>query len=264
MKKIANAVIVAFALVAVPLCAAPATAADSFFDIFTELSVIAPPYPSSDVVTVVGNNFGGSFHATHECWSSLMSTHLGPLSNVPCMIKGGGGGGGGFPPGIDSFFDVYYQVELPNPTPGQWNRRISDVRIVHPPGTPPGTWRLVPLHPGAPPGSIESFFDVFTELSFFDITYRMACDDGEHTFHIHCDSPSGRMSFFDVFLELGNPVPDAQGHYDSFFDVFVDIQLSGPMNPALPDARCRTTGNFAGGPTPTAATSWGRIKSLYR
>jgi hypothetical protein len=24
-----------------------------------------------------------------------------------------------------------------------WNRRISDVRIVHPPGTPPGTWRAV-------------------------------------------------------------------------------------------------------------------------
>jgi hypothetical protein len=24
-----------------------------------------------------------------------------------------------------------------------WNRRISDVRIVHPPGTPPGTWRVV-------------------------------------------------------------------------------------------------------------------------
>ncbi|MBI5363999.1 MAG: hypothetical protein HZA53_12520 [Planctomycetes bacterium] len=23
-----------------------------------------------------------------------------------------------------------------------WNRRISDVRIVHPPGTPPGTWRV--------------------------------------------------------------------------------------------------------------------------
>jgi hypothetical protein len=25
---------------------------------------------------------------------------------------------------------------------GEWNRRISDVRIVHPPGTPPGTWRV--------------------------------------------------------------------------------------------------------------------------
>ena len=25
----------------------------------------------------------------------------------------------------------------------QWNRRISDVRIVHPPGTPPGTWRAM-------------------------------------------------------------------------------------------------------------------------
>jgi len=24
----------------------------------------------------------------------------------------------------------------------EWNRRISDIRIVHPPGTPPGTWRL--------------------------------------------------------------------------------------------------------------------------
>ena len=23
-----------------------------------------------------------------------------------------------------------------------WNRRVSDVHIVHPPGTPPGTWRV--------------------------------------------------------------------------------------------------------------------------
>lgn len=26
---------------------------------------------------------------------------------------------------------------------GEWNRRISDVHIVHPPATPPGTWRVV-------------------------------------------------------------------------------------------------------------------------
>jgi hypothetical protein len=33
-------------------------------------------------------------------------------------------------------------VTLPAAQAQQWNRRISDVRIVHPPGTPPGTWRV--------------------------------------------------------------------------------------------------------------------------
>lgn len=34
-----------------------------------------------------------------------------------------------------------FALALPSAEAG-WNRRISDIRIVHPPGTPPGTWRV--------------------------------------------------------------------------------------------------------------------------
>ena len=39
-----------------------------------------------------------------------------------------------------AFLSALAPVALSQTEPA-WNRRISDVRIVHPPGTPPGTWR---------------------------------------------------------------------------------------------------------------------------
>jgi hypothetical protein len=268
MRISATAAILALALLASTLGAAQATAGSSFFDVFPEQSFGAPPYPSADVITIIGADFGDSGpRGTHECRSSVSALSLNGLPpGTPVIISGhgGGGGGGGGAFTIDSFFDVFLDLDLGPPVTGQWNRRVSDVHIVHPPGTPPGAYRLVPINPAAQPGSVASFFDIFVESSFFDITYRVADDDGEHTLHTHCVSPSGRMSFFDVFVELGNPVPDASGHYDSFFDVFVDMEMQGPRVPGVPDASCQTTGDFSGGATAATTTTWGRLKSLYR
>lgn len=256
-----------FSLIALPgvlAAATPAFAVDSFFDIFTEVAITAPPYPSSPVITIVGSNFNNNFQATQQVevgTSSLAVCCLPPGTPViPIRMVGGGGGSGGTAPGIDSFFDVFFEVDMPTPLTG---RRISDIRIVHPPGTPPGMWRLVPINPGAPPGSAASFFDIFVDANFFDITYRVRDDVGEHTYHSHVTSPSGRMSFFDVFCELRNPAPYANGTVDSFFDVFCDFQMAGPQGGA-PDMRVHTTGTFEGGPTPTAGTSWGALKGFYR
>ena len=261
MKTFATASIVAIVLLASTLATRTATAADSFFDIFTELSVNSPPYPGADIITVVGTNFGSNFQATQSHVVSLAECSL-QGAPVPSVCKGGGGGGGGGAAGTESFHEMTCALDVPQLTSG---RNIRDIRIVHPPGTPPGTWRLVPVNPAAPPFSAASFFDVFVDASFFDITYRVADDTGEHTFHIHGTSPSGRMSFFDVFCELKNPVPDALGHIDSFFDVFVDFQMVGPQPPAgTSDMECRTTGYFDGGPTATSPASWGAIKGRYR
>jgi hypothetical protein len=145
---------------------------------------------------------------------------------------------------------------------GQWNRRVSDVHIVHPPERRRERGGSFPsIRPR--PGSVASFFDIFVESSFFDITYRVADDDGEHTLHTHCVSPSGRMSFFDVFVELGNPfrlvwsvrklLRRVRGHADA-----------GPRVPGVPDASCQTAGDFAGGATAAHTTTWGDWKSLYR
>jgi len=245
------------------LAPAPAVAAvDSFFDIFTELPVQAPPYPSAPIITISGVNFGGGMIPTQQIETEMIALSLNGLPpGVPVLGHGGGGGAGGGAPSIDSFFDVFVDIDLP-PTPTN-GRSIRDVRIVHPPGTPPGTWRLVPIDPGAPPGSVDSFFDITYDLSFFDITYRVADATGEHTYHTHGTSPSGRMSFFDVFVELRNPTPYPDGTVDSFFDIFVDFEISGPRNSGA-DCRSHTTGTYEGGATPAARNSWGAIKALYR
>ena len=239
----------ACALFGLALTATPAAAVDSFFDIFTEIAVNTPPYPSAPVITLVGTNFAGGLQMTQQVETELVALSLNglpPGTPVFAHMLGSGGGSGGQPPSIDSFFDIFCDLSLPVPSTG---RSIRDIRIVHPPGTPPGIWRLVPIHAG-PPGSLNSFFDIFVDVSFFDITYRVADDTGEHTYHVHGTSPSGRGSFFDVFVELRNPAPYPNGTVDSFFDVFVDFQMAGPQSGA-PDIREHTTATFTGGPTPT-------------
>jgi hypothetical protein len=244
------------------MTATPAVAVDSFFDVFTELPITGPPYPTASGIVLMGTDLGGTFQPTQAIETGTVDLKLNglpPGEPVIGTLTLAGGGSGGQPPSIDSFFDVFIDVELPAPSSG---RRISDIRIVHPPGTPPGTWRLVPINPG-PPGSIDSFFDVFVDASFFDITYRVADDTGEHTHHMHGTSPSGRMSFFDVFVELRNPAPYPDGTVDSFFDVFVDFQMTGPPT-TQPDIRHHMTGTYEGGVTPVSGRTWGAIKSLYR
>lgn len=252
----------AIALCAMVVTARPAVANDSFFDVFTELSVSGPPYPTPPLILHSGAILSGGFVPTQEIQTEIVELKLNGLPPGEPWIGTmslSGGGSGGQPPSIDSFFDVFVEIDLPASSTG---RRISDVHIVHPPGTPPGTWRLIPINPG-PPGSIDSFFDIFVDLSFFDITYRVADDTGEHTYHVHGTSPSGRMSFFDVFVELQNPTPYPDGSVDSFFDVFVDFEMLGPQN-GQPDLREHMTGSYQSGATPTSGTTWGTIKKLYR
>jgi hypothetical protein len=243
------------------MTATPAAAVDSFFDVFTEIAVNFPPSPSAPVITLVGANFAGGFQPTQQSETSMRVLSLNglpPGTPVLCRMLASGGGSGGQPPAIHSFFDVFCDFDVPAPSTG---RSIRDIRIVHPPGTPPGLSRLVPLHSGPPTAS--SFFDVFIDASFFDITYRVRDDVGEHTYHVHGTSPSGRMSFFDVFVELQAPQPYPDGTVDSFFDVFVDFQMAGPQT-GLPDMREETTATFVGGPTPTTRSTWTSLKALYR
>lgn len=262
MKRLLVTPLAALALCGLALTATPAAAVDSFFDVFTEIAITGPPYPTPPAVVFSGISNGGVFAPTQTIELGLEDLKLnglppgepvlGTLSCAP--------GGSGAPPAIDSFFDVFVDMDLSAPSSG---RRISDVRIVHPPGTPPGTWRLLPTFPGAP-GSIDSFFDVFVDVGFFDITYRVADATGAHTYHMHGTSPSGRQSFFDVFIELRNPAPYPDGSVDSFFDVFVDFQMApGPRN-GQPDQRIQMTGTYQSNTVAVAGSTWGVLKSLYR
>jgi len=264
MKRVLFTPLAAFALCCLALTATPAAAVDSFFDVFTEIAITAPPYPTPPAVVFSGISNGGVFAPTQSIELGLTDLKLNGLppgepvlGTLSCAPHGSSSGA---PPSINSFFDVFVDMDLPVPSTG---RRKSDIRIVHPPGTPPGTWRLLPTFAG-PPGSVASFFDVFVDASFFDITYRVADATGAHTYHMHGTSPSGRQSFFDVFIELRNPAPQPDGSVDSFFDVFVDFQMApGPRN-GLPDQRIQMTGTYQTGTVDVAGRTWGTLKSLYR
>jgi len=250
----------------------PAAAIDSFFDVFTEVAINAPPYPTAPIITIVGEQFGPVFVPEQEHSTSVADIKLNQLppgEPVIGTLSAHGGGTGGLPPGLDSFFDVFIDLDFPQPMTGSM-RRISDIRIVHTPGTPPGNrLLLLPINPGAPPGSIDSFFDVFVDDSFFDITYRVQDPGGYHDIHESGMSPSHRMSFFDVFVEIPlGTVPDSQGRIPSFFDVFVDFGIIGPRcpNPPCPidpnDVCFRTTGSRTSDPVPVISSTWSGIKSL--
>jgi hypothetical protein len=178
-----------------------------------------------------------------------------------------GGGAGGSPPSIDSFFDVFFDIDFTTPEPGQM-RLIRDIRIVHPPGTPPGLrLELLPINPGATPGTAASFFDIFVDDSFFDIHYRVADPGGYHDYNVHGVSPSGRMSFFDVFVELNDLTPNPGGAVDSFFDIFVDFAIGpGPCAPFRcndPEDLCMVTnGSRVPNPVAVRSTTWSNIKAL--
>ena len=249
---------------------APAAAIDSFFDVFTELSVVGPPYPTASTITIVGEMISGQFvpQQGHEgSLGELRLNGLPPGEPVLGTLSARGGGTGGTPPSIDSFFDVFIEIDLAAPMTG----RVRTTSIVHPPFIPMnGFLRLLPINPIAPPGSPASFFDIFVDDGFFDIEYRVADGGGYHDYHVHGTSPSGRMSFFDIFVELNDTTPDASGAVDSFFDIFVDFAMVGsnlcpipPCDPPPPpDLRMQTNGSRVPNPVPVLPTTWTGIKTL--
>jgi phage tail-like protein len=139
---------------------------------------------------------------------------------------------------IDSFFDVFYEIDFHPPDPASEYNVDSFFDI---------TYRLESerMH-------IDSFFDVFyshtnrgndfTVDSFFDVFYEL-------------DLPSTKDSFFDVFTEVdyGLPSPGRiKGDFpaESFFDVFYEIDFGGPVR--MPTGTADTKGTFtselSGGP----------------
>jgi hypothetical protein len=260
MKHAAITFLVALALTA----AAPpaARAVDSFFDVFTELPVSGPPAPSAAIITLTGAQFGPDFTPTHEASVRVLSLN-GLPPGEPWIGRAAGGGAGGNPPAIDSFFDIFWDFAPPSPTPVQIGLQMEN-RELHPPGSPPGVFvPLEPVYPEVPNLPASSFFDVFVDVNFFDITYRVLDPTGSHTYHVHGTSPGGRLSFFDVFVELHDTTPDGGGRVDSFFDVFVECSLNG-LPPGEPVLRLATTGSYVPAPVAIENATWSGIKNLLR
>ncbi|MBM2811857.1 MAG: hypothetical protein HW416_2616 [Chloroflexi bacterium] len=140
----------------------------------------------------------------------------------------------------EGFFDVFTEIAPPgDPASSFFDVFYGDLDIMRKCGGDPQSLRSFfdvfadPLMKASEEGTLDSFFDVFTELpmmappdggmpsSFFDVFTElpmMAPPDG--------DAPS---SFFDVFTELSAAPPEGS-QPDSFFDVFFDVFQPGGEN----------------------------------
>jgi len=103
-----------------------------------------------------GSRHWGGGNISCDRFFQIFGQYITPANNVRCYNLSGTAlelGGCepcifGIGPGVDGnglLGEDIFPIQ-----PGQnhdfpimcWNRRISDIRIVHPPGTPPGTWRI--------------------------------------------------------------------------------------------------------------------------
>ena len=209
---------------------------DSFFDIFTELSM--------DGGGFVVDSF---FDITYSSNSGRKDIR-GNVGWRQSNIEGTGGD-------VDSFFDVFFDITYTDVDPisdtGKVETEIVSMSLKSSFGQKLGGFAKGVAQVGLSVSQGDSFFDIFTELSvdggnfavdsffdvfveidlsgfgvdsFFDVYTKLSVDGGAG----HCSimavrvaNPEGE-SFFDVFVEI-----DLSGLGDSFFDVFVEVDLSG-------------------------------------
>lgn len=193
---------------AVAMCAGPAFAIDSFFDVFTELSIGQPPTPP--VGMHAGRVVGGAFQSDLDMKFMITSAQLSgaaPAQPVELRLQDAGGPPGAF--GLYSFFDVFFGDLDTAPAPSSFFDVFVDLD--------PAPGMATPKLRSAPHAQfVDSFFDVFVEI-----------DIGGGLWHeIHMEgqiAPGGRFR---------NVVPGGST-FDSFFDVFVEIDLPQTNGPAL-------------------------------
>ena len=204
-------------------------AIDSFFDVFTELSVTeGPPYPSSPPIRIASHG-GGMYLEDIELGFGPGSD---PFDNL-IMDAADSGGMEGNDPGdtaslavrlpngdfsVDSFFDITYRIVLDGP-----EHAIKKVTL--------------------PSGD-------FAVDSFFDITYQIEFEDGtQATRGVRGMLSPGQEA---VTAILGNVLPSDNFSVDSFFDITYQIEFSSsvPVDPNLPLLNIQ----LDGGHTPEPST----------
>ena len=189
---------------------------DSFFDVFID-TTSGPPYPSDPPIVVHVQNDAATGTFDTEIVSLSLSSVNPPQMPVQVIASDSGGGQG--TGGKDSFFDVFVEVS-PNNFPAE---SFFDVFVdVDPPST-----SLAPRDLIAAPRVVftDSFFEVFFDITVTDVDRRA----DRQTHHLQGVIGDG-LRFKNV--GLGGPGPAAPGA-DSFFDVFVEIDLPGLTPPDL-------------------------------
>lgn len=236
----------------------PARAAiDSFFDVFSEVPVVGPPYPTAPVVTIVGS-FSGPLTTYERVSISLAYLERQNLPGPwPGMIQGHDSGGGGGAYGIDSFFDIFLDVPVATSTPQDglvMKSRVSVVDEIVASGLPS---TLVVRHPESPPEDPARYFDVTMVSSFFDIYFSVDCGCGVLDYHLHGSTPNFDISFLTLNIER-----DLVHGVQSFFDIYLEVSIGAAFNPTAPAWTVQTNATFTEHPTPVQPITWSGIKAL--
>jgi hypothetical protein len=209
------------AVMGLALFALPTTALaiDSFFDVFTELSV-GPPYPTAPTETVVSHPEGGMWVSTQILDIGLKVVDNHSPARIAAHDSGGGGGGGGA--NVQSFFDIWTELSLDS-------------------------------YP------IDSFFDIFIEVQPLSlgstapqiIQPLCSLEIHEGWDYFFTDIVAGGIESFHIHAEIGPGQPliftnvESQGAGDSWFDVWVGCRRTGgPLLPGVPLFTMTVTGNY--------------------
>lgn len=236
----------------------PALAVDSFFDIFYPV-VSGPPYPTTGIPVSVGHFVGGALQVDGSETVALNAAHnSATLQDLPVDFGGSDGSPAQGNYSVDSFFDVTSVDTLDNSF--SVDSFFDITYSLYDTGGLPG--KLVVRNPQYAAGDPRRFFDVFFVDSFFDITYTIEFAPGvQHVIAKHGTVPTG--------LRLTNVSVNHTGSAsncgcDSFFDIFVDVQITQTpvTNPGV--LSIHQTGTYVDFPVPVQSTTWGGVKNLYR
>ena len=263
MRRLLSLAVVLSALVALPL---GAQAAISWFDIFTEVAQVSPPYPGGALEVAVGSSVGGqllTISGTH--FMQLKQCVSGTGSALPTKISCSSSAGTGGSWAAESFFDITYRASVGGPdfAVDSFFDVFCDYAALS--GSPEAS--LVPLHPELPPDDVARYFDISHSGSFFDIFFDVAFSPNEHhRLHLHGEC-SSLLSVADVSI---TPTCSS-GACRTVFIMQIAVHTNAATCCLDDDSdgdglimRITQTGDALGDPVAGETASWGDVKSLYR
>lgn len=227
------------------MCSPVSANVDSFFDVFTEVS-FGPPYPAVDSIGLnIGHESGPAGPIITDAVLTAGLEGVSPLDLPVEIFAHGEGSSSQYDPDwwVESFFDVFCEPPDPEPIPPD---SFFDVFFD------------LDLPSGAGSPLLSQVPDVFHIDSFFDITFQIELPDGGlHDLILHGQTAPG-VSFADVRVENVFAV-------DSFFDVFFELSIPDPLAvPPEPVMVMKMTGLYTPEPATLGLLALGGFAMVCR